>query len=250
MGKARNFINIFLNGLVTVVKYDRIRTGFFESRPNRFIAQVKLDGRIETCHVKNTGRCRELLIPGASVYLQEADKPERKTRFDLVAVRHQDGRIVNIDSQIPNKIVGEWLEKGQLFSKAAQIYPERRFGNSRFDFYVEDGKRKAFLEVKGVTLDEGGTARFPDAPTERGVRHMRELVSCLEAGYEAYLIFVVQMKGIREVQANWVRHREFGEVLAEIADRGVQVLAFDCQVTSEEIVLDQQLPVNFDNYEE
>ncbi len=232
------------------MKYDRIRTGFFESRPNRFVAHVKVGEKTEVCHVKNTGRCRELLLPGAKVFLQEADTPGRKTKYDLIAVEQKSGRIVNLDSQIPNRVVGEWLSEGNLFSRMARIRPEKTYGDSRFDFYVEDGERKAFLEVKGVTLDEGGIARFPDAPTLRGLKHMRELAACLEEGYEAYLIFVVQMKGIRKMQANWIRQPEFGEELARIACAGVQVLAFDCLVSPDEIRLDQQLAVDFDRYEE
>ena len=176
------------------MKYTKIKAGVFLERLNRFIAKVLIDGKIETVHVKNTGRCRELLVPEAKVYLFASDNPNRKTKYDLIAVEKVTDRgiiLVNMDSQVPNDVVAEWLPKSKLFSLNAVIKREVKFGNSRFDFYVGDGERKAFIEVKGVTLENDGVVSFPDAPTERGVKHINELVSCLSEGFEAYIIFVV-----------------------------------------------------------
>ena len=185
------------------MKYNKIVRGKFISRPNRFIAKVEIDGSTETVHVKNTGRCRELLVPGCTVYLSESDNPERKTKYDLVTViKDRDdlpSLMINMDSQVANDAAGEWLCRGELFSKDAVVRREVKYGNSRFDFYIEDGERKAFLEVKGVTLEFDGTAMFPDAPTERGVKHLGELASCMEDGYEAYVLFVIQMKGVQGI---------------------------------------------------
>ena len=228
----------------TRMQYRRIREGRFVGRPNRFIARVEIDGKEELCHVKNTGRLRELLVPQARVFVEESDNPRRKTRFDLVQVYKGD-RLVNIDSQMPNYLVREWIEAGGLFPDVTSVAMERRYGNSRFDLYVEHGGKKAFLEVKGVTLEVDKTARFPDAPTERGVRHMQELMGCLSEGYEAYLIFVIQMKGVASFQANWATQPEFGRVLRQAADAGVSVIACDCQVLPGNIFIDQKIPVDF-----
>ena len=220
-----------------------IEKGNFLERPNRFTALVEMDGRIETCHVKNTGRCRELLQPGTEVWLDKSSNPNRKTAYDLVSVRKGD-RIINIDSQAPNRAVSEWLKDGgnQLFSNVTYVKPECRYGESRIDFYVEaECGRRIFLEVKGVTLEEEGIARFPDAPTERGIRHIRELQRAVAEGYEACILFVIQMKGIRHFEPNDRTHPQFGEALREACREGVKVLAYDCQVTPEEMRLD--LPV-------
>lgn len=225
------------------MKYKNITKGIFKSRPNRFIANVEIDGKMVVCHVKNTGRCRELLVPDAVVYLEKSDNSNRKTAYDLIAVE-KENRMVNMDSQIPNYVVKEWLEKGNIFSKDAKIRPETSFGNSRFDLYVEDKDRKAFIEVKGVTLENEKIAAFPDAPTLRGIKHMLELRECIRAGYEAYLIFVIQMDDIAEFRPNWKTHREFGEALVEAAKAGVQVMAYTCEVTAEEILLKEPVPVN------
>ena len=166
------------------MKYDKIVKAKFLDRPNRFIAHVELDGQVETVHVKNTGRCKELLVPGAEVVLEVCSNPARKTKFDLICVRKQD-RLINMDSQIPNKAAKEWIEKGNLFPEDVVVRAERKYGNSRFDLYVESPLRKAFIEVKGVTLEHENIARFPDAPTERGVKHVEELVQCMMAGYAA-----------------------------------------------------------------
>lgn len=226
------------------MEYRRIKEGRFLGRPNRFIARVEIDGKEELCHVKNTGRLRELLIPQARVFVEESENPRRKTRYDLVQV-YKGEQLVNIDSQMPNYLVREWIEAGELFPDVTHVAMERRYGHSRFDLYVEHGGKKAFLEVKGVTLEVDGTARFPDAPTQRGVRHMQELMDCISQGYEAYLIFVIQMKGVTLFQANWTTQPEFGRVLQQASDAGVHVLACDCQVRPGNIFIDQKIPVDF-----
>lgn len=229
------------------MKYEKVIGGRFISRPNRFIAKVEINGAEETVHVKNTGRCRELFVSDAEVYLSVSDNPARKTKYDLVAVRKiRDGKpplLVNTDSQIPNSAAEEWLKKGVLFSENAIIKREVTFGKSRFDFYIEDGSRKAFLEVKGVTLENDGIAMFPDAPTERGVKHVNELVSCVEAGCEAYILFVVQMKGIKEFRPHDAMHAEFGNALRNAAAKGVKIIARDCIVTPDSMAVDGEIPV-------
>ena len=224
------------------MRYTNVSRGRFLERPNRFLARVEMEGQEVLCHVKNTGRCRELLNPGAVVYLQKSDNPNRKTGYDLIAVEKGE-MLINMDSQIPNYVAAEWLRKGRLFPEDANIQMERRYGNSRFDIYAEAGDRKAFLEVKGVTLEVEGQARFPGAPTERGVKHVRELMGCVQDGYEAYLLFVIQMTGIQSFAPNWDTHPAFGSALQEAAQAGVQILAYDCQVRPDEIVLDQPVPV-------
>ena len=216
----------------------------FLERPNRFIARVLIDGNIETVHVKNTGRCKELLVPKAKVYLFVSDNPNRKTKYDLIAVEKVTDRgtiLVNMDSQVPNDVVAEWLPKSKLFSANAVIKREVKFGKSRFDFYVEDGKRKAFIEVKGVTLENNGVVSFPDAPTERGVKHINELIACLEQGFEAYIIFVVQMKGVIRFEPNAEHHKEFADTLNYAREKGVKVLVYDCLVTSDSIEIDKKI---------
>lgn len=224
------------------MKYSNMEPAVFRERPNRFVAYVEQDGKREICHVKNTGRCRELLYPGASVYVQRQNNPSRKTALDLIAAE-KDGRWVNMDSQAPNKVALEWLRRGNLCGKDAFIKPECKYGSSRFDLYFEDGERRAFIEVKGVTLEEDGIARFPDAPTERGVKHIRELMACVDAGYEAYLLFVIQMKGVHALEPNDRTHPAFGEALREAAMKGVQILAYDCIVTPEELTIDKEIEV-------
>lgn len=209
-------------------------------RPNRFIAMVEIGGVLERCHVKNTGRCRELLVPGAKVYLEKSNNPNRKTAYDLIGVDKGEFYI-NMDSQAPNKIAAEWLETQGW----AYIRPEARYGDSRIDFYMEGpGQRRAFLEVKGVTLEEDGVARFPDAPTERGVKHMRELMGALAEGYEAYILFVIQMKGVHLFEPNDKTHPAFGDTLRQAAKAGVKVLAYDCLGKPGEIVLDAPVEIN------
>lgn len=221
--------------------YENIRQAVFLDRPNRFISHIEIDGRQEVCHVKNTGRCRELLIPGATVFVQDFGGRDanpsltRKTRYGLISVQKGE-RLVNIDASAPNKVFGEWVHTGGLFRDISRIRPEYRFGNSRFDFYIESEARRALVEVKGATLEEGGVARFPDAPTERGVKHLRELVSAVEAGYDAYVVFVIQMKGVHLFEPNWATHEAFGIALQEAARVGVNVLAVDCDVTENSMV--------------
>ncbi len=229
------------------MKYENIVSGRFSVRENRFVARVEVDGVVETVHVKNTGRCKELLLPGVTVYLQQSKNPLRKTKYDLVTVeKFRENRpplMVNMDSQVANDIAAEWLKKGLLFSSSAQISREVTFGKSRFDFFIQDGPRKAFLEVKGVTLERDGLASFPDAPTERGVKHVEELVSALSAGYEAYILFVVQMKEIVSLSPNDATHKAFGDALRRAAAAGVKVLAVDCFVTADSVVADKEIPV-------
>lgn len=224
------------------MKYNNIREGIFRERPNRFIAFVTIDGKTETCHVKNTGRCRELLVPGAKVYLEKSTNPNRKTAYDLIAV--EKGKLlINMDSQIPNGAAEEWMRRGNLFPQDALVQREKTYGNSRFDIYAEYGKRRAFVEVKGVTLEEDGIVRFPDAPTARGVKHVMELVECIRDGYEAYLLFVIQMKGVKWFEPNTVTHPEFAQALIEAEKAGVKILAYDCVVTADSIAIDEQVEV-------
>ncbi len=225
------------------MRYSHIRTGKFISRPNRFIAHVLLEGKEVICHVKNTGRLKELLLPGATVFLEESDNPARKTRFDLVAVM-RSSEVVNIDSQAPNQAVGEWLRNGGLFADVSHVKAEARYGASRFDFYVESASgRKAFVEVKGVTLLQEGIARFPDAPTTRGVKHIEELVKCMDDGYEAYILFLLEMKGSRWMEPNDATHPAFGKALREAAAKGIKILAYDCIVTPESLEVDQEIKI-------
>lgn len=224
------------------MKYERIQVGRFIERPNRFIAYIDIDGAKETVHVKNTGRCAELLKPGATVYVQKSDNPERKTQWDLIGVE-KGKRLVNMDSQIPNAVVKEWLEAGNLFDLPIKIQPETTYSKSRFDLYVEAGNRKVFIEVKGVTLEENGVARFPDAPTERGVKHVEELIKALKDGYESYIIFVIQMNGARYFTPNIDTHPEFAEALRKAKKAGVKILAYDCDVKEDEIRLNSSIPV-------
>jgi len=205
-------------------------TATFLSRPNRFIAHIDVAGRTEIAHVKNTGRCKELLIPGAKVILHKSDDPKRKTAYDLVAV-YKEGRLVNIDSQAPNKVFTEYMKSGKYITGITHIKPEAKYGSSRFDFYVEAGHRKIFIEVKGVTLEVNGAAMFPDAPTERGVRHLNELSQCIAEGYEAHAVFVIQLNGVDYFTPNNETHPAFGTALTDAKKAGVKVSAFDCVVT-------------------
>lgn len=227
------------------MRYENTAKASFVDRPNRFIAHVVLDGHMETVHVKNTGRCKELLLPGTEVILERSSNPNRRTAYDLICV-NKAGRWINMDSQIPNKAAREWLLKGRLFSETLTVQAEKTYGNSRFDLYVESDLRKAFIEVKGVTLEEQGIARFPDAPTLRGIKHMEELIRCMEDGYEAYLLFVIQMKGIRRFEPNWNTHQEFGETLIKAQKAGVKLLAYDCRIEPELIEIEDPVPINLE----
>lgn len=225
------------------MRYENIVTGQFKSRPNRFIAMVEIDGKIEKCHVKNTGRCRELLLPDAEVYLEKSGNPQRKTAYDLIGVKKGE-LLINMDSQAPNKAVKEWLEEEAYFKHVTFIKPECKYGNSRIDFYLEtEERRKIFIEVKGVTLEEEGIARFPDAPTERGIKHIQELQQAVAEGYEAYILFVIQMKEIRQFEPNDRTHQAFGDALREAQKHGVSILAYDCVVTRDSMRLDNPVKV-------
>jgi len=250
------------------VTYQDIHAARFIVRPNRFIARVSVDGGEETVHVKNTGRCKELLLPGCTVYLEGSANTRRKTKYDLVAVEKtrpgQPPLLINMDSQAPNKVFGEWMAAGlgaELgLPKPTLLRPETTWGNSRFDFYWEvscGGKerhcgtpetgnspvRRGFIEVKGCTLEEDGLALFPDAPTERGVKHLRELTACHEAGYEAAVCVVVQMGGMTAFSPNDRTHPEFGSALREAAQAGVKVLAVECAVTPDSLTITAPIPV-------
>lgn len=228
------------------MKYSKVVEGEFLLRPNRFIAKVLVNGVEETVHVKNTGRCKELLVEGARVFLFESDNPNRKTKYDLIAVEKVTDNgvlLINMDSQIPNDVVGEWLAKGELFSERAFIKREFTYNKSRFDFYVEDGDCKVFIEVKGVTLENNGVAAFPDAPTQRGVKHINELISATKNGYKAYIVFVIQMKGVHKFIPNDVTHKEFGNALRNAQKAGVKIIALDCVVKENEIYIDSNVNV-------
>ena len=214
------------------MQYENITKALFISRPNRFIAEVEIDGKPETVHVKNTGRCKELLLPGCEVWLTAPGTPNRKTKYDLVAVRKSNGMLINMDSQAPNKVVKEWLAK-QNYDK---IVPEYTYGASRIDFYMERGKDRYLMEVKGCTLEVDGVGYFPDAPTERGIKHLRELMKAVEDGYHAILLFVIQMDEVREVRANVATHPEFGIALEEAKNAGVEVKFLTCHVEPDLLV--------------
>ena len=224
------------------MKYERISKGTFLERPNRFIAYAELAGKTEVIHVKNTGRCAELLIPGASIYVQESDNPARKTKWDLIGVE-KGSRMINMDSQVPNLVVKEWIESGHLTSDIRMVRPETAYGNSRFDLYVETGSSRIFIEVKGVTLEEEGVVRFPDAPSDRAVKHLQELEKAVREGYEAYVFFVIQMKGVRYFTPNMDTHPAFCEALKSAKAAGVNILAYDCRVSGDQIEIADPVPV-------
>ena len=208
------------------MQYDNITKGIFLKRPNRFIAEVDIDGHKETVHVKNTGRCKELLVPGCEVWLTAPGTPDRKTKYDLVVVRKDTGILFNIDSQSPNKVVKEWLETRNY----DRVIPEYTYGDSRIDFYMERGKEIFLMKVKGCTLEIDGIGYFPDAPTERGVKHIRELIRAKKAGFNAVLAFVIQMDGVTDVRQNIGTHAEFGEAMDEAKEAGVEILFLTCHV--------------------
>jgi sugar fermentation stimulation protein A len=224
------------------VIYENTCIGRFISRPNRFIAEVEIDGNIEICHVKNTGRCRELLIPNAKVILQKSDNPKRSTKYDLVAV-YKNKKLINIDSNAPNKVFQEYLKSGKYIKNITYIKPEKTYGKSRFDFYVEADNRKIFIEVKGVTLEENGVVLFPDAPTERGIKHVNELIKCLSDGYEAQIVFIVQMSGVNYFTPNIATHPEFGEALMKAEQAGVKIVAFECDVAENGLTITEPVKI-------
>ena len=228
------------------MKYDSIYTGVFLERQNRFVARVEMDGREERVHVKNTGRCAELLVPGNRVYLEKSDAVGRKTAYDLVAVEKripEGARLVNMDSMAPNLAAREWLESGALGS-LQNLRAEATIGDSRFDFCAEQDGRRVVIEVKGCTLEEDGVARFPDAPTERGVKHVRGLIELAKQGCRCVILIVIQMKGVRVFRPNWETHPAFGEALLEAQAAGVEVIAVDCKVVPGNVNIDRRISVD------
>ena len=223
------------------MEYANMRPGKFLARPNRFIAHIEIDGSVQVCHVKNTGRCKELLVPGCTVWCQESDKPERKTKFDLIAVQ-KGHRLINMDSQAPNAAAKEWLAGGGL-GEIENLRAEVFQGDSRFDFAFEKNGVQCFLEVKGVTLETDGVCAFPDAPTERGVKHLEGLTQLSKAGFGAYVLFVIQMEDVRYLHPNDATDPAFAKALKEAADAGVHILAVDCAVTPSTMVIQNPVKV-------
>ena len=226
------------------MRYGKVISGKFISRPNRFIAYVEIDVKEEICHVKNTGRCRELLVEGATVYLEVSDNPGRKTKYDLIAVE-KGNLLINMDSQAPNKVFREWASSSGFFGSSPAIFPERKYGSSRFDFYIESEGRRIFVEVKGVTLENNGIAKFPDAPTKRGAKHLRELSSAISEGYEAYVFFIIQMKGVSVFVPNEDRDPGFARELQAAKANGVGIFALDSVVTPDTLIADAFVKVEF-----
>ena len=224
------------------MQYGTVISGRFLDRPNRFIAHVETEEGIETVHVKNTGRCRELLVPGATVYLEKGVNPNRKTAYDLIAVEKGD-LLINMDAQAPNHVFAEWVQAGNWLQDVRRVRPEYRYGDSRLDFCLETERGLHLIEVKGVTLENQGEARFPDAPTERGIKHIRELQKAAEAGLDATLFFVVQFQNVKSVAPNDVTHPAFGQALREAAQSGVNVCAYSCLVTPDSLQIHRSVPV-------
>ena len=222
--------------------YKNIFEAKFLSRPNRFIAHIEIDGQEEIAHVKNTGRCRELLTENATVFVQKSSNPNRKTKYDLIGVLKGD-RMINMDSQIPNKVFGEWAQNSGFFGDLKLLKPEKTYGSSRFDYYLETEKDRIFVEVKGVTLEKDGVVLFPDAPTERGVKHINELCQCTKDGYKAYIFFIIQMDGVKYFTPNRETHPAFADALKNAAENGVGVYALSCKVTENSIVADKFVEV-------
>jgi len=225
-----------------MICYKNMVPGTFRARPNRFVAHVQIGGREEICHVKNTGRCKELLVPGAEVWCQHHDDPGRKTAWSLIAVQKGE-RLINMDSQIPNKLAFDYVSQGGLGFQPTLVKAEKTYGSSRFDLYYELADRKGFVEVKGVTLEQDGIARFPDAPTERGRKHLLELQKAAEEGYEAWVLFVIQMSDIRHFEPNRDTDPNFSETLLRVSQNGVHVKAVLCTVTSDSLEITAEVPV-------
>lgn len=222
------------------MKYNNIVNGTFVDRPNRFIANCEVDGEVRTCHVKNTGRCRELLVKGATVYLQKSDNPNRKTLYDLIAVQ-KGNRLINMDSQVVNAVCIEYLP--QMFKDIVLVKPECKYGNSRFDIYLETKTDKIFVECKGVTLENNGIVLFPDAPTERGTKHINELIKAVSEGYKAYLIFVVQTDNVNYFTPNKETDLNFADALKEAKEKGVNIKAFTSKITPDSIMIEEEIEV-------
>ena len=223
------------------MRYGKMVEGVFLARPNRFIAHIEIDGKVETCHVKNTGRCRELLPAGARVWCLDAQSPSRKTRYDLITVQKGD-RLINMDSQAPNTAAREWLLAGGL-GEIENLKPESRHGDSRFDFSFIKGGRQCFLEVKGVTLENDGVCAFPDAPTERGAKHLRELTKLAREGFGAYVLFVIQMEGVKYLHPNDATDKPFGDALRKAQNAGVEILAYDCKIGVDTMEIHEKVEV-------
>ena len=229
------------------MKYNNIVEAKFLERPNRFISYCEIDNNIEKVHVKNTGKCKELLIPNCTVFLEESDNPNRKTKYSLIAVQKGD-RLINMDSQVPNKVVYEALLNDKIIlpgldEKITKIKPETTYENSRFDIYLETENKKAFIEVKGVTLEENNIVMFPDAKTERGVKHINELVKASKEGYLSYVVFVIQMSDVKYFTPNDKMHKELGDALRFAKDNGVNILAYDCFVSNDNIEIKDEVKV-------
>ena len=224
------------------VMYTNIKKAVFLSRPNRFIANIEIDGEQHICHVKNTGRCKELLIPGCTIFVKQHSNPKRKTNYSLISVLKGD-TLINMDSQVPNKAMHKWLLEGHIFDDAEYIKPEYKYHNSRIDFFIKTKDKKILLEVKGVTLEQDGVAMFPDAPTERGVNHIKELIKAKQEGYESYIVFVIQMETSKYFTPNDRTHPEFKDALIKAKNKGVNILAYNCQVTKDSISISNSCPV-------
>ncbi len=225
-----------------MVTYEDMHQGKFLARPNRFIAHVKIDGLEVVCHVKNTGRCRELLVPGCTVYCQHHDNPARKTQWSLIGVE-KNGRLINMDSQVPNALAQQWVEAGNLGFTPEQLRREKTWGDSRFDLFFQKNGLDCYLEVKGVTLEEDGIVRFPDAPTVRGTKHLLELCKVAELGMNAYLLFVVQMDKVKHLEPNVATDPDFAKALAQCKSSGVTIKAVTCQVTPDTISMESEIPI-------
>ena len=226
------------------MKYENIVEACFINRPNRFIANILVDGEEKVCHVKNTGRCKELLAGNPKIYVQHFDSPTRKTAYDLIAVQKGD-RLINMDSVAPNNVFGEYLASGGLGFVPSFMKAESTHGDSRFDYYFEHDGIKAYAEVKGVTLEEDGVVRFPDAPTERGLKHLRGLIECVKEGYEAYAVFIIQMEDVKYFQPNYKTHKEFGLLLKEAQEQGVKIIAIDCHVEPDSLTAGSPVEIRF-----
>jgi sugar fermentation stimulation protein A len=227
------------------MKYGYVTEGVFIDRPNRFVANVLINGEKQLCHVKNTGRCRELLIPAARVVLARGDNPGRKTGWDLIAVWKGD-MLINMDSQAPNAVFAQWAARVGFPQGLTYLKPEVKWGSSRFDFYYEAGSERGYIEVKGVTLEAGGIARFPDAPTSRGARHVRELIAAKRQGLGAHLVFVIQMAGMKRMEPNYATDPEFARALKDAGSAGVNILALGCRVEEDSLEIAEKVDVHFD----
>lgn len=227
------------------MRYNNIYPAVFINRPNRFIANIEIDGAEQVCHVKNTGRCGELLVDRAEIYVQKNDNPSRKTMYDLIAVK-KGNRIVNMDSQAPNYLVKEWLLEKNPFGKITYLKPEQKCGNSRFDFYMETENSRTYIEVKGVTLENNNVVSFPDAPSQRAVKHLKELCELKTRGYDCYVIFVVQMENVKYFRPETQRHEEFAQALIEANNCGVRIMAVDCRVEKDFIIINKEVGVRYE----